>query len=162
VNNTLDALQPALKRVDPLMERVSLTIDAVNLEIMRADQILADVSDVTNVASGAVKKVSDITDAPLNLLTSATDKVRSIFVDRKADKTAEREAQATSAAVEQTPQATSTVADEVPQAADAVPQAAGVKPIPEEVPQTISQTADLDDCDVVEPDAETTNPTIPL
>ncbi|MDR1713970.1 MAG: hypothetical protein LBR39_07475, partial [Coriobacteriales bacterium] len=86
VNNTLDTLEPALKRLDPLMERVSLTVDAVNLEIMRADQILADISDVTNVTSGTVKKVSGIADAPLNLLAGATDRVRSIFVDRKTVK----------------------------------------------------------------------------
>jgi hypothetical protein len=72
------------------LERVSLTVDAVNLEIMRADQILSDVSDVTGVASGAARKVSDLTEAPLNLLTSATDKLRSVFVDKKAERRAER------------------------------------------------------------------------
>lgn len=85
-NEILETLEPALKRADPLMERVSLTIDAVNLEIMRADQILANLTDVTDVASNAAKKVSTITDTPLNLLTSATDKVRTIFTDRKAEK----------------------------------------------------------------------------
>ncbi|MCL2883463.1 MAG: hypothetical protein FWF30_03225 [Coriobacteriia bacterium] len=86
VNSALETIDPALKRVDPLLERVSLTVDAVNLEIMRADQILADISDVTDVASGAVKKVSNITDAPLNLLASATDKVRNIFTENKTAK----------------------------------------------------------------------------
>jgi hypothetical protein len=85
-NEILETLEPALKRADPLMERVSLTIDAVNLEIMRADQILANLTDVTDVASNAAKKVSTITDTPLNLLTSATDKVRTIFTDRKTEK----------------------------------------------------------------------------
>ena len=79
----LETLGPTMKRIDPLMERVSLTVDAVNLEIMRADQILANLTDVTDVASSAAKKVNVITDAPLNLLTSATDKVRNIFSDRK-------------------------------------------------------------------------------
>jgi uncharacterized protein YoxC len=90
VNTAIATLEPSLKRVDPLLERVSLTVDAVNLEIMRADQILADVSDVTSVASGTAKKVSGITEAPLNLLTSATDKIRSVFVDKKAEKRVER------------------------------------------------------------------------
>ena len=86
VNGAIEALEPALKRVDPLMERVSLTVDALNLELMRADQILADISDVTNTASGTVKKVSNIADAPLSLLTSATDKVRNIFAAKKGEK----------------------------------------------------------------------------
>ncbi|MDR3315419.1 MAG: hypothetical protein LBS98_02900 [Coriobacteriales bacterium] len=86
VNNALDTIEPALKRIDPLLERASLTVDAVNLEIMRADQILADISEVTSVTSGTVRKVAGVTDAPLNLLTSATEKVRNIFVERKAVK----------------------------------------------------------------------------
>ncbi|MDR3036822.1 MAG: hypothetical protein LBU31_00195 [Coriobacteriales bacterium] len=84
-NGAFDTLEPSLKRIDPLLERVSLTVDAVNLEIMRADQILADISDVTDVASGTAKRVSGIAEAPLNLLTSATDKIRSVFSDRKPE-----------------------------------------------------------------------------
>jgi len=88
VNATIDSLQPAIQRVDPLLERVSLTVDAVNLEIMRADQILADISEVTEVASSAVGKVAEITDAPLNLLTSASDKIRNTFGGKRAEKKA--------------------------------------------------------------------------
>ncbi|MCL1890575.1 MAG: hypothetical protein FWG00_00855 [Coriobacteriia bacterium] len=86
VNDTIDSIQPAIQRVDPLLERVSLTVDAVNLEIMRADQILADISEVTEVASGAVGKVADITDAPLSLLSSAGEKLRSVFGVKGDDK----------------------------------------------------------------------------
>ncbi|MCL2136967.1 MAG: DUF948 domain-containing protein [Coriobacteriia bacterium] len=84
-NEILESLEPSMQRVDPLLERISLTVDAVNLEIMRADQILANLTDVTDVASSAAKKVNVITDTPLNLLTSATDKVRNIFSDRKPE-----------------------------------------------------------------------------
>jgi uncharacterized protein YoxC len=84
-NEILEALNPSIQRVDPLIERISLTVDAVNLEIMRADQILANLTDVTDVASNAAKKVNTIADTPLNLLTSATDKVRTIFSDRKPE-----------------------------------------------------------------------------
>ncbi len=89
-NKMLEELQPAVKRIDPLMERVSLTVDAVNLEIMRADTILSDISDVTSTASGAVGKVAEITDAPLNLLNAATDKVKNLFGTSKEKRSAER------------------------------------------------------------------------
>ncbi|MDR2672996.1 MAG: hypothetical protein LBC35_06945 [Coriobacteriales bacterium] len=79
VQPILQSVQPAVQRVDPLLERVSLTVDAVNLEIMRADTILANVSDMTDTATGALDKVAGITDAPLNLLNAATDKVRDLF-----------------------------------------------------------------------------------
>jgi hypothetical protein len=85
-NEILETLEPSMQRIDPLMERISLTVDAVNLEIMRADQILANLTDVTDVASNAAKAVNNITDTPLNLLTSATDKVRTIFSDRKPER----------------------------------------------------------------------------
>lgn len=84
VNSIIASLEPSSKRIDPLLERVSLTVDAVNLEIMRADQILSDVSDVTGTLSGTITKVTDITDAPLNLLSSAADKVRDIFTGKKS------------------------------------------------------------------------------
>ena len=88
LNSMSATLEPASKRIDPLIERVSLTVDAVNLEIMRADQILSDVSDVTGSLSGTVSKVTDLTDAPLNLLTSAAEKVRDVLGGRKATKAA--------------------------------------------------------------------------
>ncbi|NLG10113.1 MAG: DUF948 domain-containing protein [Coriobacteriaceae bacterium] len=83
VNSIAESLEPSSKRIDPLFERVSLTVDAVNLEIMRADQILSDVSDVTGTLSGTITKVTDITDAPLNLLSSAAEKVRDIFSGKR-------------------------------------------------------------------------------
>ena len=128
-NEILIAIEPAVQRIDPMIERASLTIDAVNLEIMRADQILANLTDVTDAASGAVRKVSNIADAPLNLLTSATDKVRNIFTDKKVEKTTQAalmEAQEQTeyavaeaeAAAEAEPEVTAAIAvDETPAAA---------------------------------------------
>ena len=84
VDSIAASLEPSSKRIDPLLERVSLTVDAVNLEIMRADQILSDVSDVTGTLSGTITKVTDITDAPLNLINSAAEKVRDIFSGKKS------------------------------------------------------------------------------
>jgi len=82
-NKMLEDLQPAIQRIDPLIERVSLTVDAVNLEIMRADTILSDISKLTSTATDAVGKVAEITDAPLNLLNAATDRVRNMFGSSK-------------------------------------------------------------------------------
>ena len=36
-------LKPAVKKADPLVDRLQLTLDAVNLEMMRVDEILEDV-----------------------------------------------------------------------------------------------------------------------
>jgi uncharacterized protein YoxC len=79
VQKITDDLQPAVAKIDPLVERVSLTVDAANLELMRCDQILEDVGDVTDTLSNASKAIDDMTQAPLELVTTVSDKVRSLL-----------------------------------------------------------------------------------
>lgn len=79
VQKITDDLQPAVAKIDPLVERVSLTVDAANLELMRCDQILEDVGDVTGTISDASKAVDNMTQAPLELVTIMSDKVRSLL-----------------------------------------------------------------------------------
>lgn len=73
------SLEPAASKVDPLVDRVSLTVDAANLEIMRLDQILEDVNEITNTVSSAASAVDNITNAPLNLVSNVTSKIRTAF-----------------------------------------------------------------------------------
>lgn len=79
---------PAIQKVDPLMDRLSLTVDAANLEIMRLDEILEDVSTMTSVASKATKQIETVTNAPLELVNSVADKVRRRFGPKTASKKA--------------------------------------------------------------------------
>ena len=76
VQRITKSLEPAMDKVDPLVDRVSLTVDAANLEIMRLDQILEDVSDITNSASNAVGAVEAATNAPMEIMNNVTSKVR--------------------------------------------------------------------------------------
>ncbi len=78
------SIEPIVTKVDPLMDRVSLTVDAANLEIMRVDQILEDVSQITATTTKTMDAVGSITNAPLDLVNSVTDKVRSKFKKRDA------------------------------------------------------------------------------
>ncbi len=79
VEQITESLKPAIDRLDPLMERASLTVDTVNLELMQIDKILSDTSNITGTASGAVQKISDVANAPANLASGAVDKLRSLF-----------------------------------------------------------------------------------
>ncbi len=72
-------LEPAMTKVDPLMERVSLTVDAANLELMRVDQILEDLGDVTGTVSKATNAVDTVASAPVNLVSNVTEKVRGVL-----------------------------------------------------------------------------------
>lgn len=76
VQRITKSLEPAMDKVDPLVDRVSLTVDAANLEIMRLDQILEDVSDITDSASNAVGAVEAATNAPMEIMNNVTSMVR--------------------------------------------------------------------------------------
>lgn len=79
-------LEPTVAKVDPLLDRVTLTVDAANLEIMRVDQILEDVTQITGSVSNTLDTVDAVTNAPLELVSSVTDKVRSVVKPRGASK----------------------------------------------------------------------------
>ena len=78
------SLEPVCDKIDPLVDRVSLTVDAANLEVMRLDQILEDVGEITSSASSAVNAVDTVANAPLELVNSVTKKVRRKFTPKKA------------------------------------------------------------------------------
>ena len=69
-------VKPIMGRVDPLMDRITLTIDAANLEIMRVDQIMEDVNNITGNMSKASSSVDKVTQAPLNIIAKATAAIR--------------------------------------------------------------------------------------
>lgn len=79
-------LEPTVAKVDPLLDRVTLTVDAANLEIMRVDQILEDVTQITGSVSSTLDTVDAVTNAPLELVSSVTEKVRSTVKPRGASK----------------------------------------------------------------------------
>lgn len=96
VENITASLEPVSAKIDPLVDRVSLTVDAANLEIMRVDQILEDVTQITESVSNTLDTVDTVTNAPLELVNSVTDRVRSRFKPRYASKESEQLGQAAS------------------------------------------------------------------
>lgn len=79
VENITASLEPVSAKVDPLVERVSLTVDAANLELMRVDQILEDVGEITDTVSSTVHAVDTVASTPLEIANSLSTKVRSMF-----------------------------------------------------------------------------------
>lgn len=84
VEQITNEIKPAVAKVDPLMDRVSLTIDAANLEMMRVDQILEDVTAITDTASNAVEAVDNVANAPLELMNNVSSKVRKVLKPKAA------------------------------------------------------------------------------
>jgi uncharacterized protein YoxC len=73
------SLKPAVDQIDPLMERLNLTMDAANLEIMRVDEIMQDVSTITGQLADTSTTVNEITNVPLNAVNNVAGRVRGIF-----------------------------------------------------------------------------------
>lgn len=79
-----ESLKPAIAQIDPLMDRINLTMDAANLEIMRVDEIMQDVSTITGQLADTSTTVNEITNVPLNAVNSVTSRVRGVFKNRSA------------------------------------------------------------------------------
>jgi uncharacterized protein YoxC len=77
-----ESLKPAVAQIDPLMERVNLTMDAANLEIMRVDEIMQDVSVITDKLADTTTKANEVTNIPLNAVNGVASKVRGVFKGR--------------------------------------------------------------------------------
>ena len=86
MNDITNELMPALKKVDPLMDRVSLSVDAFNMEILRVDDIVTDVKTMTEVAAKATQSIDTVTSAPVEFVSSVADKVRRRFGPKPASK----------------------------------------------------------------------------
>lgn len=90
IDPILESVQPAAARLDPMVEHAQLTVDAANLEIMRLDQILEDVSHVTAVAGKAADSVDKVTSGPAELVTGAVEKIRGTAKDSARQRAAKR------------------------------------------------------------------------
>ncbi len=84
IEPTLDNVQQLTEDVKPLVERVSLTVDAANLEIMRVDEILQDVNQITGTVTRAVDTVDNVANAPMDRVNSLTRKVRNKLGGKQA------------------------------------------------------------------------------
>lgn len=84
IEPTLDNVQQLTEDAKPLVERVSLTVDAANLEIMRVDEILQDVNQITGTVTRAVDTVDNVANAPMDLVNSLTRKVRNKLGGKQA------------------------------------------------------------------------------
>lgn len=86
-----DQLDPTLANVEkitteipPMMEHLQLTIDAANLEVLRVDEILSDVADMTNAANKAIGTVDAVANAPVELVNALASKIRGKFGGKDA------------------------------------------------------------------------------
>ena len=84
IKEMTDSLKPAVEKADPIAERLVLTLDAVNLELMRVDEILEDVSQISDSAASASEAVDNLASAPVKAVNNVTSRVRAAFHSKHA------------------------------------------------------------------------------
>lgn len=92
VDATVKSLQPTIQEVQPLLNKAGTTIDALSLDLLRVDEILADVSDITNTAANATSAVGGVASNASDVANSVLGKVKSKLGSKKQEVSAALEA----------------------------------------------------------------------
>lgn len=96
VEEMTESIKPVVAKIDPLVDRVQLTLDAANLEMMRVDEILEDITQITGTASSATAAVDKLSNAPMKAMTNVATRVRTALGPKDASTESVRIAQADS------------------------------------------------------------------
>lgn len=66
VDGMVDDLQPAIKDVQPIMDKAQTAVDVATVDLARVNDILEDVSNVSNTASNVTTTVNKVADSAAN------------------------------------------------------------------------------------------------
>lgn len=78
-------LTPVLAKVDPMVDKAELTIDTLNLEMLRVDSILEDVEQISSVAGKTATTVDTVTSAPADAVSSIVGHIRGTLSSKRKE-----------------------------------------------------------------------------
>lgn len=81
--STREKLDIVTSRVDPILEKADVTVDALNAELLRIDGIISDIEEVSGAAASATRAVESVANAPLEIATNLADRVRRIVMEHR-------------------------------------------------------------------------------
>jgi len=67
----------------PLLEKTDVTVDSINIELLRIDEIVTRVEEVTDRVSATSRTVQEVANAPAEIVNEIAVRVRSAFKSRK-------------------------------------------------------------------------------
>lgn len=67
----------------PLLEKTDVTVDAINVELLRIDEIVSRVEEVTDRVNSTSRTVQEVANAPAEIVSEIAGRVRSAFKTRK-------------------------------------------------------------------------------
>lgn len=78
-------ITPVLAKVDPMVDKAELTIDTLNLEMLRVDAILEDVEQISSVAGKTATTVDTVTSAPADAVSSIVGHLRGTLSSKRKE-----------------------------------------------------------------------------
>lgn len=73
------------ERLEPLLDKADVTVDAVNAELLRIDAIITQFETAGERVSSASGTISGIVHAPSELVSEVAERVRRAWKDRKKE-----------------------------------------------------------------------------
>jgi hypothetical protein len=71
-------------RVVPLIDKVDVSVDAINVELLRVDAIVTRFEEISDRVDSTSRTVQDVANAPAEIVTDIADKVRRAWRNRKS------------------------------------------------------------------------------
>jgi len=69
----------------PLIEKADVTVDALNIELLRIDQIVTSAEEITDRVQSTSRTVQEVANAPAEIVTDIADRVRRAWKRRQAE-----------------------------------------------------------------------------
>ncbi len=67
----------------PLLEKTDVTVDSINVELLRIDEIVTRVEEVTDRVNSTSRAVQEVANAPAEIVNEIAGRVRNAFKSRK-------------------------------------------------------------------------------
>lgn len=67
----------------PLLQKTDVTVDAINMELLRIDEIVTRVEEATDRLNSTSRTVQGVANAPAEIVNEIADRVRNAFKSRK-------------------------------------------------------------------------------
>lgn len=72
-------------RAIPLLEKADVAVDALNVELLRIDQIVTRAEEITERVQSTSRTVQDVANAPAEIVTDIADRVRRAWKRHQAE-----------------------------------------------------------------------------
>ena len=84
--STRDTSDRLRERIVPLLDKLDITVDAANAELLRVDAVITRLEDATARVGAASETIAEIVHAPREAVGNIAEKVRQAWRNRKSAK----------------------------------------------------------------------------